>query len=393
MMQTPYLAVTLIMRIFTIASFISFFYLSAESQNLIANGGFEDENICTEYIKNCAPEAWIATSLYSNYYFDEADKAYDGRHFIGLTAGSIVRNGVRNFARTRLLCGLRKGHQYLLEFYVFSVHNILDSIGIYFTTTDFLYENRHFSRLNPALWSVDGLDSPRQKSEVWQKVHLLYTATGNEGFIVIGNFKRIDYTDIRKGDYRFDYYFFVDKVSLVPVDVNETLCVQADSVRRDSYAENERHTILEKRMYMRRRFPLDTVRLPPTQMPPELPPPPVQHIDTLIIPDIFFATASYRLSPKSFHLLDSFANQLNKFDNDSLVISGHTDSIGKVDYNEKLSLNRAISVKEYLSAKVSGLREKTITRGYAYRKPVATNKTPQGRQQNRRVEILVYRKE
>ena len=383
------------MRIFITGCIVFFFYLSASSQNLLANAGFEDENICTEYQKNCAPEAWIATSLYFNYYFDDARKAYEGRHFVGLTAGSVVRNGVRNFARTRLLCGLRKGHQYKLEFYVFSIHPILDSIGIYFSAQDFMLNTKPFTRIEPALWSIDGLDTPRQKPDVWQKVHLIYTATGEEGYLAIGNFKRIDYTGILRGDYRYDYYFFIDNISLVPVDPDEKLCDQADSVRRESYAENARHDYLAKSVDFRQRFRQDDppLRLPPTKMPPEPPVEKVQHIDTLIIPDIFFATASYELSPKSFHLLDSFAARLNNSVIDSLVISGHTDSIGRLDYNEKLSLNRAVSVKEYLSAKVPGLRDITITRGYAYRMPVATNKTPQGRQKNRRVEILVYKRE
>ena len=112
-------------------------YEVAHSQNLLVNGGFEDENICTEYEKHCAPEAWIATSLYYNYYFSEPlkylVKAHEGTHYAGLAAGSLGMQGIRNFIRTRLLCGLQKGHQYKLEMYVFSLHPILDSIGVYFS--------------------------------------------------------------------------------------------------------------------------------------------------------------------------------------------------------------------------------------------------------------------
>jgi len=119
----------------------------------------------------------------------------------------------------------------------------------------------------------------------------------------------------------------------------------------------------------------------------------LQRIDTLVIPDIFFATASYELSPVSFHLLDSFASKLTLGTIDSMVIEGHTDSIGKLAYNEALSQNRAVSVKNYLSGKVARLNDKTTTRGFAYLRPVASNKTPKGRQMNRRVEIFLYRNE
>src|SRR5687768_9611770 len=125
----------------SIYSIIILVFLQVQSvaQNLVANGDFEDENICTEYTKNCAPEAWIATSLYANYYFDQANRAYEGRHFVGVAAGNIRSKSVRNFVRTRLLCGLRKGSQYRLELYVNSPHDILDSIGAYFTTMDFMF--------------------------------------------------------------------------------------------------------------------------------------------------------------------------------------------------------------------------------------------------------------
>ena len=119
----------------------------------------------------------------------------------------------------------------------------------------------------------------------------------------------------------------------------------------------------------------------------------VRRIDTLIIPDIFFATASYELSSRSFSVLDSFANKLQGYQVDSMVVEGHTDSVGSLAYNEKLSVNRAGSVQTYLFEKVNGLKEKTVSRGYAFLRPITSNKTPQGRQKNRRVEIYLYRTE
>ena len=363
---------------------------TAFGQNLLANGGFEDENICTEYEKNCAPEAWIATSLFANYYFDatqqRAVSAHEGTHYVGLTAGNLYNKGVRNFVRARLLCGMRAGHQYKFVMWVYARHNILDSIGIYFSEQDFLYEKRFFKLINPQLWSHDGMDTTI-RSGLWQKVELLYTADGTEGFITIGNFKRNDYSGIRFSEYRNDYYFFLDEVSLTPVDPKEKLCFQVDSVKQAIYAESERHNYLERKVYLYRKTP------PPVQPLPKTTQRRIQHIDTLIIPDIFFATASYELSPVSFHVLDSFASKLSLPNIDSMVVEGHTDRIGKLAYNETLSLNRAVSVKNYLNNKVEGLQDKTTTRGFAYLRPVASNKTPRGRQMNRRVEIILYRNE
>lgn len=373
-----------------------FFFCCSTSiaQNLVPNGGFEDENICTEYIKNCAPEAWIATSLYANYYYDAAIMehtvaAHGGTHYLGITAGSLGMPGIRNFVRARLLCGMQEGHQYKLVMYVYAKAPILDSIGFYFSEQDYLCEKRYFRNIVPQLWSRDGMKASADDTPNWKKVELLYTANGTEGFITIGNYKRVDYKGITIKDTRSEYNFYVDDVSLTPVDSTEKLCPQADSVKSSIYLENERHSILDRKIYALRRQPPQVVPLPKTTKKKFK----VQKVDTLIIPDIFFATASYELSPVSFNLLDSFANKIANYNVDSMIVEGHTDSIGKLQYNETLSKNRAMSVKNYLANKVAGLDEKSLTRGFAYLRPVASNSTPKGRQMNRRVEIILYRNE
>jgi len=186
------------MKPFFLYCLLFFLYENSNAQNLISNGGFEDENICTEYIKNCAPEAWIATSLYANYYFDAAIMehtvaAHGGTHYLGITAGSLGMPGIRNFVRSRLLCGMQEGHQYKLVMYLHAESPILDSIGIYFSEQDYLCEKRYFKLIVPQLWSHDGMKASADDTPNWKKVELLYTANGTEGFITIGNYKRLDY--------------------------------------------------------------------------------------------------------------------------------------------------------------------------------------------------------
>jgi OmpA-OmpF porin, OOP family len=67
-------------------------------------------------------------------------------------------------------------------------------------------------------------------------------------------------------------------------------------------------------------------------------------------------------------------------------ISGHTDSVGTAKYNLKLSQRRAASVKKYLEEKFNIAPERLTTEGYGKSKPIASNKTKAGRQQNRRIE-------
>lgn len=364
--------------------------LCAHTQNLIPNGSFEEENICTEYKQNCAPEAWIANSLWANYYYYTPGKAYEGTHFVGLSLGDAYKKGPHNFIRTRLLCGLQQGHQYQLEFWVCSRHDVLDSVGVYFSAGDFLFEKRNFKDLQPQLWATQALDTLEADPNNWQKVRLIYTATGSEGYITIGSFNRKEYTFRNGPDFQREYHFFLDKVSLIPLDKQEGLCPQADSVKKEIYTENPRHELLKRQVFINSKNPPAIKPLPKT-VPRPLPP--QQHIDTLVIPDIFFATASHQLSSKSYRLLDSFSNKLNTFLIDSIVIEGHTDSVGKLTYNEALSRNRSVAVKEYIVAKLPPGKTTFTTRGFAFLKPVSSNKTPAGRQQNRRVEIYVYRKD
>jgi outer membrane protein OmpA-like peptidoglycan-associated protein len=69
-------------------------------------------------------------------------------------------------------------------------------------------------------------------------------------------------------------------------------------------------------------------------------------------------------------------------------VEGHTDSVGTDEYNMKLSENRANSVRDYLVQQ--GINISSIgARGFGKSQPVATNDTAAGRQQNRRVELVV----
>lgn len=71
-----------------------------------------------------------------------------------------------------------------------------------------------------------------------------------------------------------------------------------------------------------------------------------------------------------------------------IVVEGNTDNVGTRDYNQKLSEDRAQTVANAIEQNDIAASRVT-TKGYAYDKPVASNDTPEGRQQNRRVEIVI----
>ncbi len=136
----------------------------------------------------------------------------------------------------------------------------------------------------PQLWSHDGMKASADDTPNWKKVELLYTANGTEGFITIGNYKRLDYKGMYKTYTRSEYYFFVDDVSLTPVDTTEQLCAGADSVKSAIYLENERHSVLDRKIYSYRRQPPEIIPLPKTDKKKFK----IQRVDTLVIPRYLF---------------------------------------------------------------------------------------------------------
>lgn len=104
-----------------------------------------------------------------------------------------------------------------------------------------------------------------------------------------------------------------------------------------------------------------------------------------------FPSGKQTITPKSKILLEKVSKVVDEFGSSSTVtIQGHTDSVGGKKINDRLSQNRATAVKEYLQSNEGGIEAQQIEAvGYGYQKPLATNKTADGRAQNRRVDIVI----
>lgn len=104
---------------------------------------------------------------------------------------------------------------------------------------------------------------------------------------------------------------------------------------------------------------------------------------------ILFATNSSTVSAASKSALRNLATSLNANPDTDIKIVGHTDSTGKVDYNQTLSEKRAKSVYDYLMEDQGISSSRMTFEGKGIHEPVADNATPEGRAKNRRVEILI----
>jgi outer membrane protein OmpA-like peptidoglycan-associated protein len=356
--------------------------LSATGQNLLVNGGFEEENICSEYKVNCAPEAWIYTMPSFIYYLKERKQAHSGERYVALIAGHAKKEYYRTYVRSRLLCRLQKGKTYRFECYVKSVHPILDSIGIYFSSYDFLFEKQPYRKIQPTVYIAAANEKPLKGDTGWQKISLDYVANGQEVYIALGNFSRRDVTGPTGIVMENNYFILFDDVSLTATDLNEILCRGWQQAKEDIYAQDERHEYQALLMMRYRKSP-----------PPEITPLEttiILKVDTLLIPDVLFASNSYAITKQTLHLLDSFTRKIKNYKLDSVIVNGHTDSRGTDDANKELSWRRAHSVAAYLQ---ESLHTSVIGRGFGKERPIADNLTPTGRQKNRRVEILLYKQE
>lgn len=106
------------------------------------------------------------------------------------------------------------------------------------------------------------------------------------------------------------------------------------------------------------------------------------------LPDVLFKTGEAQLTTTARETVFEIAQVLKRAPSRNLLVEGHTDAFGDIQYNYTLSLARAQEVARALLAE--GIPESKIsTRGYGETTPIASNQSEQGRRRNRRVEVII----
>ena len=105
---------------------------------------------------------------------------------------------------------------------------------------------------------------------------------------------------------------------------------------------------------------------------------------------ILFDTGKFSFQKQTFPVLEAITAILKEYPTAKFSIEGHTDNVGKADFNQKLSDGRANAVKQYLID--NGIDPFRLTsRGFGMDKPIDSNKTAKGKANNRRVEVLLVK--
>lgn len=103
---------------------------------------------------------------------------------------------------------------------------------------------------------------------------------------------------------------------------------------------------------------------------------------------LHFASGKANLSSRDLTLLEKVRHVIDAAGTSSIVVDGHTDSTGPASLNKKLSKERARTIGNYIQKNIDP-HDSVSIRGWGFEKPISTNKTAQGRAENRRVDLLI----
>lgn len=115
---------------------------------------------------------------------------------------------------------------------------------------------------------------------------------------------------------------------------------------------------------------------------------PIEVGQSVDIDNIYFELGKASLKAESYRSLNALIEFLNEYQNVRVEIGGHTDDTGSLNVNERLSQERALAVAEYVVS--NGIpAHRVVSKGYGPSKPKASNRTAEGRAQNRRVDFTI----
>jgi len=370
----------------------------ASSQNIVVNGDFSTYYRCPQtynkYNQNNLNDllpGWKTVNKSTPDFFHRCSQSKDAgvpENFAGLAEpfsgegymGIILRVDEETYPFSAtysehitgvLEFPLKKNKSYCFTMYYRLAQNSgieTNSIGVYFSNSLPEFEdNDNTYSFHPQL--ILHSDSNLASLPVWNKLSGIYTASGGEKYLTIGNFLPLSLTrSVKKkpavyNDTRYFAYYYIDAVSVVESDdcteQNNALIYIPGNVAGTNY---------------------DTAQRPDPVFAEGM---------TYTLQNVYFDFEKSVLRPESFPELDKITGFLKQHLSIHIRITGHTDNVGTNSYNQMLSEARARAVFEYFYTSGISLRRMAYS-GKGNQIPIADNDTEYGRQQNRRVEIEFF---
>lgn len=366
----------------------------ALSSNLVFNPSFEDYRECPRKIdalgKLTIVDAWYQPTAGSADYYNICGSrdcgvprnklgiqdAHFGNGFCGIYCS---KTDYREYLQTELKEPLKAGEMYRVSFYVsLSEYSsgAVATIGALFTTDRIgdtlrsVLMDKSIKQLAPGISQtvatyfepqvVNDYDRVLDDTKAWMQISGVFTAKGGERFMTIGNFypaSQSNVVDLDSLTYLLPgAYYYIDDVSVT--------CL---GCKVETNPESDSSLVAEVPMTY-----ADTLKVG----------------STFVLHNIFFDYDKATLLQQSYNELHTLLGILQSHPTMKIEICGHTDGHGSIDYNQRLSENRARAVVDYLVSHGIDVRRLSF-KGYGKSRPIDTNTTEEGRAKNRRVEFVV----
>lgn len=349
------------------------FFLLDTDLNLIENYSFEN----TEYygsggnytITNLADTSvnnWYMAAGTPDYFSSKRKKARTGEKYCGIRLYSTTE--YLEYLENYLKHPLEAGKKYCCKiFFKLNYKSGLATDAIGFKFNDRLLKFHYNSEYLPVPDIINKSKQMLKETKDWMQLTGLYNAYGGEQYFIIGGFRALGARNKTMVGYKGkeEAYYFIDDVYVWEV-ANDSDCICNTITVPDSLKNEVRRTTVK----------VDTSTYKVGK--------------TFIIKNIYFDTDKAELLPKSYKALDSLVATLMDYPTMDIEISGHTDNTGTKERNIELSKERAQAVVNYLLT--FGISQSRLNyEGYADNQPIDTNTSPQGRQNNRRVQFKVLK--
>lgn len=342
------------------------------SQNLIPNHSFEltkqqvDSKIAASQDDfNQKAAAWYSPSDASpDIYQVPTDNANyppnfklpeppDGKGLVGLILNTPASNqkckNYKEYIQVKLNKPLEVDTTYVLEFWIYGKTPGRYRLGAHFSKEAIYSQNCGVLVQNPSQTIYNDILNEARWGK-WKKVVYGFTATSADVYLTIGNFS--------KEALKKNQYCYLDNLYLAKYDP------QTEQKAKQKIAKKKEKTLKE---FLKETVP-QRVFFNPN--------------------NIHFEHGLAALTEASQTELDRLVVDLQQDTTLSLLVVGHTDNSGSPTFNQKLAINRAMSVQQYLVSKgIAATRIKAV--GYGASRPIADNDTVEGAQKNRRVEFLL----